>query len=193
MAEQRILGYTTGQTLLEGVNVIDALANIAAAAEEVLVDVEDGVAVRSKPISPAKMRLKTQIVGAGRCDLCAAGCDHPVATHHPPGLRIGLGTVSGWARTPISRWAPSRPRMVSASSVITYLTRRRCSIWPMVEVIEVSVAPRSQRFNSWSFPRLRSSQSSALPARSNVAPGGTGKKAHLTRRIRRQIHRCTVR
>ena len=62
------------------------------------------------------------------------------------------GRLSGCAILPISRRTASRGSLVSASSVTTY----RTSAGTSVVLKLVSVAPRSSRFSSCSFPRLRS-------------------------------------
>ncbi len=49
MAEQDILGHAAGQAVLEGVDIVDAFANVAAAAKEILVDVGHGVGVEVQP------------------------------------------------------------------------------------------------------------------------------------------------
>ena len=60
VAEQRVLGHTAGKVRLEHVYVIDAFADVDATAEQILIDVRNGMRVEIKPISPAKMRLKRE-------------------------------------------------------------------------------------------------------------------------------------
>ena len=46
VAEQRVLGHAAGERRLERVDVVDALADVAALVEEVLIDVGHGGRVR---------------------------------------------------------------------------------------------------------------------------------------------------
>ena len=46
VAEQRVVRHAPGERSLEGVDVVDALADVAALVEEILVDVGDGGRVR---------------------------------------------------------------------------------------------------------------------------------------------------
>ncbi len=74
-------------------------------------------------------------------------------------VRVSGSTTArfrGWAMVEMSLRAPSRGKMVSVSSVITKVMLARSVGSPSAMVNDVSVAPRSNRQNSVSAPRLRS-------------------------------------
>ena len=87
MAQQRIFGHAAGKAALERVHVVDAFTDIAAAAEEVLIDVGDGVAIEIKADVAGKNAREGSGVDAGGRDL-GARLEQSVASHNLARSRV---------------------------------------------------------------------------------------------------------
>ena len=83
VAEQRVLRHAPGQRGFEGVDVVDALADVAALVEQVLIDVGDGRGVGIDADVPGEHPRERRPVGAGDADTDAR-LQHPVAFRDAP-------------------------------------------------------------------------------------------------------------
>jgi len=92
MAEQGVLRRAAVQAALEGIDVVDALAHIDAAAEQILIDVGDGIGVQVQADIAREDAAEVRVVGAGRDNL-GAGLEQPIPAAHPARLGIGRGAV----------------------------------------------------------------------------------------------------
>src|SRR5688572_28810199 len=111
----------------------------------------------SRPVGLVNTRWNSELSRLVGNDGVTRGCRTAYPSITRPVGRSSLGWLSGCAIFPIRRFAAPRGSRVSASNVITYRTAGGgTGRMPPTGTNVVLVAPRSQRFNSCSFPRLRS-------------------------------------
>ena len=93
VAEDRILGDSSLQGGLEGIDVVDALAGEGALAEEILIHVGDGKGIGIHAGGAGEDALESRSFASRRQGGGDARLQHAIAGDDPPGLRIELGTV----------------------------------------------------------------------------------------------------
>ena len=64
MAEQRAVGYTTGERGLKGIHIVDALAGVRTLTEEILVDIRHGGGIRIDTARAREDALKERTFAA---------------------------------------------------------------------------------------------------------------------------------
>ena len=87
VAEQRVVRHAPGERPFEGVDVVDALADVAALVEEILIDVGDGGRVRIDADVARKDPREPRAVGADDADRDAR-LENPVALGHALHRRV---------------------------------------------------------------------------------------------------------
>ena len=157
VAQDPVLRETSAERPLEGVDVVDPLADKGAFMEEVLVDIRDGARVRvdARHRSRTGAHTATGSCPAGSRQPAAEGCR--TRRQRAVWLRRRAARFSGCAMAPTSCRAASRGSWVSVSRVITYFTFNSAAVLPTTrEKPSHASPPRRREFSSASFPRLRS-------------------------------------
>ena len=154
--EKRVLRNAPCERTGERVDVVEALAGVAAFREEVLIGVRDGGRVRVDA-GVAGVHPREDRPGRARHRDADARLEDRVALGDATRARVvHADDGAGGARSPMSSFAVSRGSRVSLSSVMQYRIPGRMERSPRVTLKVVSAAPRRSRLNSSILPRLRS-------------------------------------
>ena len=177
VAEQRVLRNPPVERRFEGVDVVDALADVAPFVEQVLIDVRHGGRVRVEADVAGEDLRERRARRALDADLHPR-LQHAVAFGDPRGsCASNRGRLSGCDSVPTSRRPASIGSWVSESSVMTYLIDCSIDRSPCRTTKLVSVRAAQQPVE------LRELAALALPShplrsgwRSSGARGGTAEK-----------------